>query len=247
MRYVTTLFILFVIYSCDVSLISDKNARNIKKLKAYILIHDGDKEKELNYIKVIVSDGKKKIINEDIKIIMNGSPLYLYIKDELYFTKTSYYTTDDVVRSDSYYFEIVLPDKTKYPLAYIKPIQQKKKTTFEIPLKASRDEGFSLSWRHLYTPAELEILKGVKYKNKTTDNSTKSGYDRKRTDTLKTEIGEYVIPTSYFEDSLTIATHFSIRLNQKESGLTNPKLLSSSKIIYNYSFEKRIEFIEKND
>ena len=38
---------------------------------------------KVNYLKVKLSDGKKQIINKDIQVLMNNSPLELYVKDNL--------------------------------------------------------------------------------------------------------------------------------------------------------------------
>ena len=87
MKYRTLILLLFIFSGCDVSTISDVDAKNITKLKVNILIQDGNKLNSLNSIKVFLTDGKKQIINEDIKIILNDSPLNLFVQNELYYTK----------------------------------------------------------------------------------------------------------------------------------------------------------------
>ena len=243
-RYFSILLIIFLFSSCDVSTLSDADAKNIEKLKVHIQIKDGDREDALNQIKVVLTDGKKKIINENIKVLLNGFPLELYVKNELYYTKTSFYRTDSLRRSDSYYFEIILPDSTTYPLAYIKPMIQNRNTEFNIPDRISTNEDFVFNWNHLYTPHHLEFQKGTLVIKETSENITQHGFGERQMDTLKAPSGNYTIPKSYFNDSLTIPTRLEIKLERIEYGLTNPKLIKNSTIEYNRTLEKTIHFDE---
>ena len=109
MKYYGVLFVLFLFSSCDVSTLSNADASDLAKLKVNILIQDGNKSDALDYIKVKLTDGKKQIINENISILINDLPLDLYVKDDLYYTKTSFYKTDSLARKEAYYFEIILP------------------------------------------------------------------------------------------------------------------------------------------
>ncbi len=244
MKYYKLILLIFAFSSCDVSTLSKTDDIKLSKIKASILIQDGTKEDALNYIKVKLSDGKKQIINKDIKIMLNDSPLDLYVKNELYYTKTSFYKTDSLSRSDSYYFEIILPDSTRYPLAYIQPMKKEKSAKFSIPEKASVQDDFILKWENLTTPHTLEIIKGIEVKKKRAENITEYGYEGRRIDTLKKKAGEYVIRKSYFIDSLTNTRHLGIILTRKKSGLINPDLIKNSSITYNYRMEKTIDFEE---
>jgi len=242
MKYYSLIFILFIFSGCDVSKISDLDTKNLAKLKVKILIEDGDKDNSLNYIKVFLTDGKKQIINADIKILLNDSPLDLYVKNELYYTKKSFYRTDSLLRKDSYYFEIILPDSTKYPLAFIKPLKDSQSVKFNLPESISLNEDFVLQWENLNTPYELDIVKGTEIKVKRAPNITETAHAGRRIDTLKTKAGELIIPKSYFKDSLTFTRYLKIELNGKENGLINPQLLKSSNILFNHKIEKTIHF-----
>lgn len=242
LRYFGLIFISFLFIACDVSMISDTDAKNIAKLRVNILIEDGPKDNSLNSVKVFLSDGKKQIINKDINVVLNGLLLDLYTKDELYHTTTSFYRTDSLSRRDSYYFEIVLPDGIKYPLAFIKPLEKDSTAMFSIPEEIFQNEDFSLKWNNLSVPHKLDFIKRIKAKDNTAENIKGYAYDDRRLDTLNTKEGEYIIPKSYFEDSLTVTTFLEIALTRKENGLTNPKLLPNSDIIYNYGIEKIIHF-----
>jgi len=244
LKYYKILLVIVVLNSCDVAELSENDSNNISKLKANIIIEEGTKDTSLDGLKVLLSNGKKQIINEKIKILLNGEPMNLFVKNDLYYTKKSFYRTDSLSRNDSYYFEIILPDSTKYPLAYIAPEKKKKNAKFNIPEKVSKNENFILKWTDLKTPYTLEIIKGIEVKKKKAKNITEYGYKRIRMDTLRLEAGEYMISKSYFEDSLTIASHLNLKLTYREYGLINHKLLKGSNITYDYTLKKAID-IEK--
>jgi len=245
MKYYNLILILFIFSGCDVSSISDADIKNISKLKVNILIQDGDKDNDLTLIKVNLTDGKKQIINEKIKILLNGKPLELFVRTGNYYDKTSYYATDDLLRSESYYFEIILPDSSNYPLAYIKP--NKIPAEFNFPENISINKDFILKWTKLNTPFEFKYIKGVEYEREAeqADNVTKFGYDGKRIDTLTSKVGEYIIPKSYFIDSKQRTTRLETTLSSKETGLINPNLFKNSSITYNYKIEERIDVKEE--
>ncbi len=245
MKYYKLILILLIFSGCDVSTLSDEDTKNISKLKVNILIQDGTKDQSLNLIKVNLTDGEKQIINEKIKILLNGKPLELFVRTGNYYDKTSYYATDDLLRSESYYFEIILPDSSNYPLAYIKP--NKIPTEFNFPKNISINKDFILKWTKLNTPFEFEYIKGVEYERETgqADNVTRSGYDGKRIDTLTSKVGEYIIPKSYFIVSKQRTKWLRATLSSKEAGLINPNLFKNSSITYNYTIEKIIDVKEE--
>jgi len=233
------LLILFVFCSCDVS--TNPNVINSVKMKVNITIQDGTNKNTLNYIKVKLSDGKKQIINKNIKILLNNNPLELFVRQGNYYDTYSHYGTsygtDELLRKDYYYFELILPDSTKLPLAFIKP--NKISTKFNIPKNISTDEDFVLKWTKLDAPYEFEYIKGLLYERKE-DNITESSYAGKHIDTLTTKEGKYLIPKSYFTDSLNRTKRLETKLTRKENGLINPCLLKSSTIKYHHIIERTI-------
>jgi len=236
---------LFILFSCDVSSISESDINKISKFKVNIYIYDGDKDHLLNKLRVKLSDGKKQIINEKIKILLNGKPLELYVKQELYYTKTSFYRATNLLRNDSYYFEIILPDSTKYPLAFVKPLKKSDSAKFYIPKKNSYNENVTLEWKNIKTPTKLEVWKLVH--NKKNINQHSGGRYAASTiiDNINSKSGKYTIPKSFFEDSLTVANYLNVRLNRKENGLISPNLLGNSSITYNYTIEETIHLKEE--
>ena len=125
MKHYRIIPLLFLLMACDVSSISDADINVLSKLKVLIYITESDEEGKLKEIKVRLTDGDKQIINDKIHVLMNDEPLELYVKNELYYTKTSYYRDTVLVPKEAYYFEMISPNGTKHSLAYIKPKEKR--------------------------------------------------------------------------------------------------------------------------
>lgn len=244
-KYTLLIVALLIFTGCDVSTQSEKEANNLANIKANIQINDGAKDGSLKSIKVSLTDGKKQIINENIKVLLDNSPLELYVKNELYYTKKSFYRTDSLAKKDAYYFQIILPNNIKYPLAYIQPTKENQNANFGMPKKVSLDEDILLEWKNLNTPYILNVIKGLE-NNKREKNITEYGYDRILTDTLKTKEGKRIIPKSHYKDSISITKYIKIILDRKENGLMNPMLLKNSNIMYNHTIEEIIAIDGQN-
>ena len=243
MKYYKIIFVFFIFTSCDVSTISDIDAKSISKLKVNIYIQDGTHDNSLDELKVYLTDGKKKIINDKIKIVLNGKPLELFVKQELYYTKKSFYRDTNLLRSDSYYFEIVLPDNTIHPIAYLKPLKRDN-VKFYIPKKTSRNENITIKWEDVISLTDLEAWKLVHDKKNINMHSGGRYSDTTIHETINSKNGKYVIPKSFYEDSLTVTDYLKVRINNMEKGLINPELLKNSSIAYNYTVEKIIDIEE---
>lgn len=244
MKYYIILLILVAFSSCDVSTLSNADTKDISKLKVNIYIQDDNNDNLLNEIKVKLTDGKKQIINEKIKILLNGKPLELYVKQELYYTKTSFYRETNLVHRDSYYFEIILPDSTKYPLAYLKPLKRSDNAEFDIPKEVARNKNVTLSWKNINTPTKLEMWKLVHLKKNKNEHSGRRYAETTIINTINSKNGKYIIPKSFLIDSLTVTDYIKVIVNNQEEGLVNPKLLLNSSITYNYTIEETIEIID---
>lgn len=252
MKYYKIILILLAFTSCDVSTISENETKDISKLKVNIYIQDDGKDELLNEIKVNLTDGKKQIINEQIKVLLNGKPLELFVRQGNYYDKHSFYSTDDLLRSESYYFQIILPDSTIHPLAFLKPLKKNDSAQFYIPkaipiVIGNKKEAVTLEWKNINTPTTLEVWKVVQPKNKEDIKKHSVGnYAEKRIkETIKTKSGKYIIPQLFLEDSLTTVNYLKVRFNKQENGLINPKLLIGSGITYDYTIEERIGLKEK--
>ncbi len=244
-KYYIILLILFVFSSCDVSTLSSKDTNNINKLKVNIFIQEDNKEDLLQQIKVRLTDGKKQIINEKIKISLNGKPLELFVRQGNYYDKHSYYSTDDLLRSESYYFEIILQDSTKYPLAFLKPLKRSDSAEFNIPKNSYQNKDITLKWKNINTPTKLEVWKLVHLKKNNNEHSGSRHAETKIIETLNSKSGTYTIPKSFLIDSLTVTDYLKVRINKQEKGLVNSKLLLNSSITYNYTTEDTIDIIEE--
>ena len=238
MRYYNIIFILLLFQSCNTTTLSEKEANNISNIQVEILIEDGIKKTSLNKINAYISNGEKRIINENIKVVLNGKPLKLFVRTGNYYDKYPVYLTDNLVRRESYYFEIVLPDSTRYPIAYIKP--SKITSEFNFPKNIPLDEDFVLDWKTNNISANVELWKLVHQKDKPNTHSGGRYAESTIHHTINTENGSYKVPKLFYEDSLTVADYLKIRISSRESGLTNPKLITNSKVSYTYVIEKTI-------
>ena len=241
MKYYNIIIILLiVIQSCNTTTLSKEELKNISNIQSEILIEDGTKRNSLNKINVVLSNGDKRISNDNIQVQLNGKPLKLYISTGNYYDKYPVYTTANLERSESYYFEIILPDSTKYPLAFIKP--NKIKSEFNFPKNMYLDKDFVLNWKNNNMAADVEIWKGVHKKDNPNEHSRGRFAASTIHHSIKTESGSFKIPKIFYEDSSTIADYLEVRISNLQNGLINPELQANSKISYNYLLEKVIEF-----
>lgn len=239
MKNLKLLLLLLIFSSCDVSTLGGKDANDLSKYKATILIETNNKKEDLSRIKVSLSDGDKQIINDQVKILVNNIPMNLYVHNNLYYTKTSFYTTDSLSKKASYYFEIILPDSTKHALAFIKPLKENEFTKFSIPDSTSKSQSFTLKWSHLFTPYRLHFMK--RFELPESDNNTSTSYDKGITiDTLRTKNGTYTIPELYFTDSKNNIDELSITLSREETGLINTTLFKSSSLTFRHNISKNV-------
>lgn len=233
------LFILLLIQSCNTTTLTKKEASNLLNIQAEVSIVDrGDKEL-LSDIQVILSDGEKRILNDNIQIQLNGTALDFFVGIGNYHDKYPVYRTDDLKRKESYYFEIILPDSTKHPIAYIKP--KKVTSEFEFSKSTSLDDDFILNWKRNNISADLELWKLVH--EKSNPNAHSGGRYAKSTKhhTINNGSGSYKVPKSFYTDSLTVADYLKFQISHSESGLVNPKLRVNSKISYKYIIEETVE------
>ncbi|MFD2910206.1 hypothetical protein ACFSX9_15860 [Flavobacterium ardleyense] len=245
MNYLRSLLFcgLFLLISCDQSMLSDKELNDLSNMQVNIhLDEDLDNEEEKD-IYVYLTDGKKQIINDKIIIKVNDLPLELSVRQELYYTKKSCYILPDFPTSESYYFEIILPDSTVYPLAYLKPKLKNKTFEFQVPKIASRHNDVVLQWKNLSIPSEMTVSKNVESK---TSAEESGGMDSDQTivENIKTKTGTFLIPRKFLEDEVNKTNYAEIALNHRESGLINPKLKVNSTIFYDSKIERTIEIVE---
>lgn len=243
LKYLKLLLILLIFQSCDESSLTGSDLNDLEKLRVNISIKDGNKRNSLNSVTLRLTDGEKQIINENITILLNDSPLNLFVKKELYYTKKSFYTTDSLRRKESYYFEIILPDSTRHPLAFIKPTVRSNEARFNFSKQNSINEDFKLEWENINTPTFVEIWKRVHEKEEPNRHSGGPYSETTIHHITNSENGSYTVPKSFYQDSLTIADYLTIRYSSEQNGLTNPKLMPS-KILYSHSAQGSVELVE---
>lgn len=243
MKYFTILIALFFLQSCEVSLISDEKASDLRNLEARILITTMDSgENATDYISLYLSDGKKQIINDNIKILLNDVPMILVVTHKPFYQKSSVYTTDELTQSATYYFEIILPDGTKHPLAFIKPF--KRNAAFHIPKSVPINEDLSFTWEELNFSPNVEIWKSNGSLKTPTGNNRFSAATMHHT--IATASGSYTVPKSFYKDSLSLADYVHIRVSDVADGLMNDKLLQDSEITHTYEIEKTVLLLKES-
>lgn len=220
-----------LLVSCDVSSISNRKLNDISNIKANIYIEYDLVSGKRNDLLVYITDGEDQIINPNLKVYVNDSLMSLRVRQDMYYTKKSWYAIDDFPNSESYYFQIVTPDSVKHALAFIKPSTPPKNLHFELPKKHISSQDLTLKWEHILTPATLRIWK-----------ETAEYGEGKILEDITETTGNYNIPQTYFhKDSTRLVSYISIRLNHRETGLVNPKLMQGSNILYNFKTKQDID------
>lgn len=243
MKYFTILIAFFFLQSCEVSLISDEKASDLRNLEARILITTmGSGENATDYIALYLSDGKKQIINDNIKILLNDVPMILVVTHKPFYQKSSVYTTDELTQSATYYFEIILLDGTKHPLAFIKPF--KRNAAFHIPKSVPINEDLTFVWEELNFSPNVEIWKSNGSLKTPTGNNRFSAATVHHT--IATASGSYTVPKSFYKDSLSLADYVHIRVSDVADGLMNDKLLQDSEITHTYEIEKTVLLLKES-
>ncbi|WP_339848745.1 hypothetical protein [uncultured Dokdonia sp.] len=242
MKYYHIIFILLIFQSCNTTTLSEKEANNISNLQVEIIIEDGTNQNSLNKINAFLTNGEKSIINDNIQIQLNGKPLELFVRTGNYYDKYPVYRTDELERRESYYFEIILPDSTKHPIAFIKP--SKITSKFNFPTNFSLDKDYTFEWENNNLTGDMEIWKGVHKKDNPNAHSGGRYAESTIHHTIKNDSGNYSVQKSFYKDSLTVADYLKIRINSMENGLINPELMVSSTITFDYLMEKTI-WVEK--
>ena len=245
MKYFTILIAFFFLQSCEVSSISDKKASDLRNLEARILITTmGSGENATDYFSLYLSDGKKQIINDNIKILLNDVPMILIVTHKPFYQKSSVYTTDELTQSATYYVEIILPDGTKHPLAFIKPFKRNADATFQIPKSVLISEDLTFTWKELNFSPNVEIWKSSGSLKTPTGNNRFSAATVHHT--IATASGSYTLPKSFYKDSLSLADYVHIRVSDVADGLMNDKLLQDSEITHTYEIEKTVPLLKES-
>ncbi|MDY8135375.1 hypothetical protein [Aquimarina sp. 2201CG5-10] len=242
LRKLSPLLILFVI-SCNTSSLSKKNTVDLSEIGSSIEINQDPYDHNKNQISVLLFDYKgKQIGNDKIKILVNKQELDLDIKEELYYTKKIRYKGGNIPVTDSFDFEIKLPDGSIFPLSYTKAIQtiQKDNILFkeEIPL----DLETKITWKEMKEFNNLIIWKSYNLNN---TNSTKGGrYDKSTLHLKIKENGSHIVPVSYYKDSISTINYLSIEFQSIKSGLIHPDLIPNSNLKLISTVKRNIKYIK---
>lgn len=234
LHFIVLSCLILLLASCDVSSISDEKLNEISNIKANIYMEYDVISGERSDLLVYITDGEDQIINPNLKVYVNDSLMNLRVRQDMYYTKKSWYTIDDLPNVESYYFQIVTPDSVKHALAFIKPSALPENLHFELPKKHTSTQDLTLHWEHILTPATLRIWQ----------ETAEYGEGKIMEDITETT-GNYSIPHTYFhKDSTGLVSYVSIRLNHRETGLVNPKLMQGSNILCDFKIEQDVDIEE---
>lgn len=234
LHFIVLSCLILLLASCDVSSISDEKLNKISNIKANIYMKYDLISGERNNLLVYITDGDKQIINPNLKVYVNDSLMSLSVRQDMYYTKKSWYAIDDLPDAESYYFQIVTPDSIKHALAFIKPSALPENLHFDLPKTHISSKNFTLYWEHILTPSTLRIWQ----------ETAEYGEGKIMEDITETT-GNYTIPQTYFrKDSTRLISYFNVRLNHRETGLVNPKLMQGSDILCNFKIEQDIDIEE---
>ena len=238
LKFIYIIILSGLIISCNTVSLTEMEASQLSHIKAEIVIEKFYTESNLKNIYVTLSNGEKFLINENIEVFLNSKPLHFFVRTGNYNDKYPIYRSQDLLKEDSYYFEIKLADGTLHPLAFIKPSAFQ--TNFNIPNKFSLDKDFVFTWRNNKHETEVTIWKLVHQKDNLNENSGGRHASSTQNIVIREEDGIYTLPISFYEDSLTVANHIKVNISQSEDGLINPNLIGGSSIYYKVFLEKTV-------
>lgn len=238
------LLFLIAIVSCDVSPLSHGEIDNLSGIGATISIEQNPCNEKINNISMKLFDKKgKQIGNENITVRVNNTELFLYIVHELYYTKKIRYVADNIPVSDSYYFEVELSDSTILPLAYVKAIQPIKRESVKLAERGAIDLETKIEWEEMKEFDNVLIWKSYKMN----DSKIHRGgpYGESSIHKSIEQNGGYVVPISFYRDSVSTITALNFEFHANKEGLINPELLSGSNVTLHSMLVKRIKFDTK--
>jgi hypothetical protein len=241
LKNLTTLILslcLGTLFSCN-SKLSTGKVEEIALIGANIEITQNPTDKKDNGISIdLFDDNGNSIINDSIKIILNGVEGELFHIKGLYYTDNSHYDFSNVPVNDKYIVEIKLTDGKKYLLGTINALSEEKIENIECLAKGDFNNDFLIKWHNLIDIDELSIFVGMT--EKTANVTTMSQRDEKIIK-IKNN-GSYIIPRSEYKDSKSTINGITFNFRTTKIGIINPKLLESSKISIKKSIEKYVPF-----
>lgn len=240
--YSLLLFFLIGITACT-SPLSEERITDLSLIKAEINIVQNPENKKANTVIVILQDKKgRRISNDSIIIIVNGTSGALQHRQGLYYSNESGYVLSDVPVNEAYEVTIKLPDQTIHPLGAVNALMEEKTANITCNGQGDLNEDFTIFWRDLKNIDELSVFVSVLQKN-SPPNEKNYGYKPEKIIKINPE-GYYTIPKSTYVTDSTIISGIEFDFRTTKQGKVNPDLVTGSKISISTLIEKNVNFEE---
>lgn len=235
--------ITILLFSACQSSLSTGPVTDLGKIGARIEMSQNLTNQHDNDVRIsLFDDDGRSIANEAIKIRVNGIDLDFRQKQELYYTTSTWYATENIPVSPLYKFEITLTNGKSYALGTVQPIGLSREKDIICDEKGSLDKDFIIRWNNLADVNEIMITKGVRL-----STSTKLEENLDYEPVITEQIwggGHYILPKTQFIKPTSIITHLEIKFTALKTGSINEQLVENSTIQISGHLDKTISFEE---
>lgn len=235
--------IAILLFSACQSSLSTGPVTDLGKIGARIEMSQSLTNQHDNDVRIsLFDDDGRSIANEAIKIRVNGIDLDFRQKQELYYTTSTWYATENIPVSPVYKFEITLTNGKSYALGSLQPIGLSREKDIICDEKGSLDKDFIIQWNNLADVNEIMITKGVRL-----STSTKLEENLDYEPVITEQIwggGHYILPKTQFIKPTSIITHLEIKFTALKTGSINEQLVEKSSIQISGHLDKTISFEE---
>ena len=246
MRKILAIFcLLIIIASCDESKLSHEKIGDLSLIGADVHIYQRLFDKKDNRIVVHLYDEEGKTIkNDSVKIYVNGTALNYTVKQDLYYTTSTYYLKDSIAPKDNKFsFEIELSDGKKFFLAETNALELVSSKNITCPEKGDLNKDIDVRWKDLTGIKYLVISTSRKIKKKDPDYPNMITYEGQAPDTLSIpSTGQHILAKSTFDSALNQLSTVSFEFVAETQGNVNPRLIKGSEIDIRGNIEKSIFF-----
>lgn len=238
------LLLLFTIaITACTSPLSEERITDLSLIKAQINIVQNPENKKINTVMVILEDKKgRRISNDSINIIVNGTSTTLQHRQGLYYSNESGYALSDVPVDDVYKLEIKLPDQQRYFLGSIDALAEESEDNITCESQGNFKEDFTIFWKDLKNIDELSLSVSV-LQNNGPPNEKNYGYKPEKIIKINPE-GYYTIPKSTYVTDSTMISGIEFDFRTTRQGKVNAGLAAGSYINISTLIEKYVNFEE---
>ncbi|SEW53163.1 hypothetical protein [Chitinophaga arvensicola] len=235
--------ILTVLLSCNESKLSKGPVGSLSLLRAEISITQRLYSKIENQVVVMLYDEDgRKVKNDSIKIYVNGDEVKYTVRQELYYTTSTYYLKDSAnPRNDQFNFEIVLPNGQRSFLAEVGALDLVNGQNISYTEKGNLNKDYEITWKELTGVNYLSMERSMKVKKQEEPNITT--VEEWAPDTISIHpTGRYVVSKSTYEDSTHLLNILSFKFIVQKNGKVSEELAKGSWISIMGNVERSVSF-----